>query len=110
MAKLELPREVEERLVAMLGKRYDREQGIIKITADKFPRQDENKWECKRILKHLVTEAWKAHPNFVPVDQEPLQPSLSYDPAPRLTWFSIDTALEPNSNPQALEDLKASLE
>lgn len=49
----------------------------------------ENRWWCKRLLKELLTEAWKADPNFVPLDQDYFKPKLT--PMTNPDKFSVFT-------------------
>lgn len=50
----------------------------------------ENRWWCKRLLKELLTEAWKADPNFVPLDQDYFKPKLT--PMTNPDKFTVFTA------------------
>ncbi|KAL6077817.1 ATP citrate lyase subunit 1 [Balamuthia mandrillaris] len=59
---------VEQRLVSLVGPRYDPSTGILTIVADRQPTKEQNAQHAKMIFRELLKEAFMADPQFVPLD------------------------------------------
>lgn len=79
VSALKLTPPVKERFLQLVEKRYDPETDILTLTADSSVSKTDNKYFVKARLRKLLAEAWKADPNYIPLDPEQIQP-LSFKP------------------------------
>lgn len=82
VATLSLPKAVEQRLAALSGSRYDANTRTLRIVADRYPKPHLNFRHAVQMTRKLLTEARKADPSFVPLDDEavPLDSLISVAP------------------------------
>jgi len=78
VSALNLPMQVQERLLGLVGPRYDRTNDALTIVVDKFNTKISNIVQVRRIFQELLAEAWKADPNYVPVEE--LKQTFNVDP------------------------------
>eukprot|EP01116_Phalansterium_solitarium_P002508 TRINITY_DN1255_c0_g3_i1.p1 TRINITY_DN1255_c0_g3~~TRINITY_DN1255_c0_g3_i1.p1 ORF type:complete len:681 (+),score=196.58 TRINITY_DN1255_c0_g3_i1:1296-3338(+) len=81
VANLGLSPAADFRLKGIMGPRYDRTQGVIRIVANGQPTRAENRVQAQKMLQRALAEAWKGDPAYVPV--EPLPPLQTPDLRPQ---------------------------
>lgn len=81
LKSLRLPHLVRDRLVQVLGKRYDSETDTARVVADKYDSKEENRLYSLLLFRSLLSDAFQAHPSFVRVNEtkEGLTKALSQD-------------------------------
>lgn len=60
-----LPERAHKRFVELAGPRYDPVQKTLRVVADKFPNSTLNRRHAEQMIRALMTEAYKAEPNFI---------------------------------------------
>ncbi len=75
---LGLSKPAKDRLIAMVGSRYDPQTGVLKLVCDSQRTKEENKYFVKSMMRSLLAEAWKAEPTYLPMDPIP-PPEDLYD-------------------------------
>ena len=66
LSKLHLPAPVLDRLHQLAQTRYNPATQTLRIVADAYPDAPTNRRYAKQLIRELMTEAFKAHPKFVP--------------------------------------------
>lgn len=66
VSALKLPKEVEQRLIELAQSRY--KDGVLSVSIAESQNKLRNKFFCKQIVRDLLTEAWKAHNDYLPLD------------------------------------------
>ena len=87
---LRLPKLAEERLIELVGVRYDAESGMIKLSADAFTQRSENTFAVLRTMKELINEAFLADSNYVPParSSDGAQSPFEAAAAEEAAWFA----------------------
>jgi hypothetical protein len=79
---LRLSEAAKERLLSIVGLRYNKKNDILSLVADVHPHQSWNKNYVRRLLQALLSEAWKADELYVPPEGiPPPNKKLDFSPA-----------------------------
>ena len=78
LPSLNLPKLVYKRVTELAGKRYTPNDQILYLPAEIYPNQAQNQLYLLGLVKKLLTEAYLAHPHYVPTLQEQ-SPSFLFD-------------------------------
>jgi len=69
VSALKLPKEVEQRLIELSQSRYNPKDGVLSISVAETQNKLRNKFLCKQLVRDLLSEAWKAHNDYLPLDE-----------------------------------------
>jgi hypothetical protein len=85
---LQLPMLAEQRLIDLVGVRYDPARHRIKIAADAFEQRSTNTYAVLRIFKQLINEAFLADSNYVPPPRGSQPTPFEAAAAEEAEWFA----------------------
>ena len=69
-------------IILLLATRYNPSTDIAEIPFRISLQKDENKFWAKKALNQLLAEAWKADPNYIPIEKNPADEAEIPSPEP----------------------------